>query len=107
MAAAAARAGSSVTSALAPAASTTGRGRRDLARGRRRPRSRTLLGPGAPLLEPRPEPQMKTVVGAGVVLPRQHDVYMVQVHRRGMTRWELPSAITRLGETPQDTAFRC
>jgi ADP-ribose pyrophosphatase YjhB (NUDIX family) len=50
---------------------------------------------------------MKTLVGAGAVLMRDDYVFMVKTRRRNMTRWEIPSAVVRQGEQPEDTAFRC
>ncbi|MEQ1934169.1 MAG: NUDIX domain-containing protein, partial [Fimbriimonadaceae bacterium] len=56
----------------------------------------------------RPANRAVTLQGAGaIVLDEQARVLLVRIERRGMLRWELPSAIRKGDETLLTTAYRC
>jgi ADP-ribose pyrophosphatase YjhB (NUDIX family) len=51
---------------------------------------------------------MNTLQGAGgIVVQPDRTVLLVRVKRRGMNRWELPSAIRKSGESLLGTVYRC
>jgi hypothetical protein len=50
---------------------------------------------------------VKTIAAAGAILERDDYAFMVKIRRRGMNRWELPTAIVHPEEFADDAAFRC
>lgn len=51
---------------------------------------------------------MNTFHGAGAIIPGDSgSVFLVLIERRGMCRWELPSALSKDEETLLETVFRC